>query len=142
MRIIPKASLYLEELKKSVHVKNSKDAHKIGSLHKLHTKLTMHRMRLFWLRILLFALLYASIISSITIILDLDYVLPGILDTLFIIVSIFGIVISVILVVLLSQSIDTYDSDIMIIESHLTALYVKNDKSSNEEFDVFMNKAW
>lgn len=140
VRIISKSRRYIDELKSAVVITNKKDSHKISSLYSVRNKLIKRRDRFNVLRVIFYIALYASIISSFTTILNIFPLISRFLDFALTYIGILGTTFSLIMILLLTQSIRNYDRDISTIDSHIISIHVKYDKSNIDNFDLLMKK--
>lgn len=115
------------------------DAEKTVELYNIRKKLLKKRNVLSTLRIIFFISLYASIVSSFTNMLK-NNLISGFLNSIIIIISILGTTFSVLMIFLLGHAIRNYDRDIATIESHIIAVYVKNDKLNSKQFNKILRK--
>lgn len=141
VRIFPKSRKYIDEIKKTLKVSDDVDKHKLNKLYFVHSKLEKSRRRLSNIRIFFFVALYASILSSFTSIVNHFLpVLSSLINYLFTLFGIIGTTISIIMIAILTHTINTFNRDITVVESHIISIYVKNDKSSKSEFDSLIAK--
>lgn len=115
------------------------DAEKTVELYNIREKLLKRRNVLSTLRIIFFISLYASIVSSFTNLLK-NNLISGFLNSIIIIISILGTTFSVLMIFILGHAIRNYDRDIATIESHIIAVYVKNDKLNSKQFNKILRK--
>lgn len=140
VRIISKSKRYIDELKEYLEIDNDLDSHKIKKLYDVRDKLIKNKNALNVLRIIFFIALYASLISGLTKIFNLLPILSRFIDFVLTFLGILGTTFSIIMILLIGQSIKNYEKDISTIESHILSIYVKYDNISKEKFDLLMNK--
>jgi len=140
MRIFTKSRQYVDQVRKTVAIKNKADAHKVELLYSARKRLIEKRRRQNLLRFIFYVALYASLISSITSILNLYPFLSKVLDFILTYAGIFGTTFSLIAILLLTHSIRNFDRDITTVESHIIAIHVKYDKTKGRKFEQLIRK--
>ncbi|GIU69923.1 MAG: hypothetical protein KatS3mg002_1159 [Candidatus Woesearchaeota archaeon] len=140
VRIISKSKRYIDELKEYFNIEDEVDSHKINKLYSIREKLIKSKNTLNILRIIFFLALYASLLSGLTKIFNLLPWISTFIDFVLTFLGILGTTFSVIMILVLGQSIRNYDRDISTIESHILSIYVKYDKTDKEKFDGLMDK--
>ncbi|MEM4710776.1 MAG: hypothetical protein QXL18_02415 [Candidatus Woesearchaeota archaeon] len=139
VRLFPKSKRYIDEIRSFMVFNDKNDAEKTVELYNIRKKLLKKRNVLSTLRIIFFISLYASIVSSFTNMLK-NNLISGFLNSIIIIISILGTTFSVLMIFLLGHAIRNYDRDIATIESHIIAVYVKNDKLNSKQFNKILRK--
>lgn len=137
VRLFPKSKRYIDEIRLYMTFNNKDDAEKTVELYNIREKLLKKRNVLNALRIMFFISLYASLVSSFTNIFN-NNVISKFFNSIILLISILGTTFSVMMIFVLGHAIRNYDRDIATIESHIIAVYVKNDKLNSKQFNKIL----